>query len=263
MFRITPIEINETPFKWGEYVVHKKFTVENITNNRNNRQAGVNGFVVQVVDKRTNAYALCNDNKIRQINNIEEFTSDRVKYMNESYIELFPIIDGNCDYGDNFQNGAILTYYKDGRKFYTDDNPPTSGNIEQIGRIFFIPITDIAHITDVNANIDRKSRKKYDYITIFGLQWNISTLTPANGLPYIPYDEVILTGLYHLSQSRVLRHNVSASWNGLYPIRANTTRNGAINRLDNCSKINGNSNNVSSMRQSLADTILISTFTET
>lgn len=261
MYAISIVKDSAVPKVWGEYIVHKEFIVENTTLPVN-RTAGVNGFVVQVIRKKTDAYALCGDGYLKRIKSIEEFTINNVRYMNDSYIELFPIIDGECDYGDNFQNGGILRYELYDGEYYSNDNPPTLGNIQQIGDIFFIPfdksiVSSVIEIIDSrhNTNINRN---------IMGIDWNFSKNTPANGLPFYPYSSAIVSHLFSLKQSNYITHNVIAEWNGLIKKDNDTIvnknkRNKNINSLRDCIELPYDNKKISAERKKNAKTKLNST----
>lgn len=262
MFQITLTNLEETSGTWGEFIVHKEFTVHNVKNKNSIR--GVNGFIIQIITKQTNANILCSEttaNKpkstIKSIEDISKFTNNNVKYMNDSYIELFPILNGECEYGDNFQNGGILRYYKSKNQYYTNDNPPTFGYIEQIGTIFFISFEDKEHVATVLNTIGKHTRTIHKAINILGLEWNISNHTPANGLPYIPYNSSVIEYLLSMKQSNMIRHKVSASWNGLLDeeIRnINQMNIQPLNLIKNCKPLAYNSTEISEARAERAKT---------
>jgi hypothetical protein len=259
MFNISFTNIVNYAKLWGEYTVHKEFIVK-----KNNRKKDINGFIVQVITKSTEAYVLCGDGNIKKINDISQFTSNRVKYMNDSYIELFPIINGESMYGDNFQNGGILRYEKEGRNYYTNNNPPTFGIIQQTGENFFIPVDDIKLINLVLEKIN--SKNKNPDLNIFGIIWSFSNNTPANGLPYIPYNIQIINYLKSLKESNIIKHNVISEWNGLIPAdNAIIKRNINITNLKNmnsCNELSDDTDEISNERQTKAITILKSIYTE-
>ena len=215
---------------------------------------------MQIVRKATEAYALCGDGYIKRIKNIDKFTSNNVMYMNDNYIELFPIIDGRCKYGDNFQNGGILRYELDGGKYYSNDNPPTLGTIQQIGTIFFIP-SDKKLVKSVIGLIDSENIRN-----ILGLDWNFSTNTPANGLPFYPYSREADNHLLALNQSNTITHNVIAKWDGLIErdkILNKNKRNKNINSFEDCIQLSYDNRKISDERNRNSKTQIISTIVET
>jgi len=241
--------------KWGDYVVHKEFVVENTKKNRN-KTVGVNGFIVQVIEKHTKAYALCGDGYIKEIKNIDEFTSNQVKFMNDSYIELFPIIDGECEYGDNFQNGGVLQYEKYRGKFYPNNNPPTIGKIEQSGLCFFIPVDNKDFVKPVLKKIKSVKNKNLP-LNILGMDWNFLNNTPANGLPFREYNMYDINNLLIYKNSNYIQHNVLAEWNGLIKRNNEIQKNIVKN---NCDKLLYDDEKISVERELAATTKLISKY---
>jgi hypothetical protein len=201
----------------GEFIVHKAFQVTP------SKESKVYGYVIQLVQKVTEAYTIENKNTPKKIENISTFTDDYVNYMNDSYFELFFIVNGESTDGDNFQNGAILKYTahpNDPSDVGPDDKIPTKGTIKVTGTSWFIPATQqeveavIKTIAAMQSkmNVNSNRNKKNNTIDILGLEWSLNPNTPANGLPYIEWKkraEVI--GLGHASN--ILEHNVEVKWN--------------------------------------------------
>lgn len=265
MYSISIINNENIPEKWGDYTVHKEFYITNNLKNKN-KNIGVNGFIVQIIIKRTDAYALCGDGYIKKIIDIDEFTNNQVQFMNDSYIELFPIINGVCEYGDNFQNGELLQYEKYKGKYYTNDNPPTLGKIQQIGQIIFIPVEDIEIVKTVLYRIENPSNNTK--LTILGLEWNLSENTPANGLPYRHYNLKDINTLSKLKNSNYIEHRVIAEWNGLIEkdneiILSKNNNTKKINSMIDCIKLPYDSKLISRNRVLVAKTKLSSEFIET
>jgi hypothetical protein len=271
MYLIKIINLENIAGTWGEHTVHKEFLVENAVKNKN-KNIGVNGFIVQIIMKKTDAYVLCNDRHIRNITNIDEFTSNNVRFMNSNYIELFPIIDGICEYGDNFQNGGILKYEKYRGKYYTNNNPPSLGTIDIKGHIFFIPF-DKETVESVLKSIKSKKKKEKEIeYNILGINWSLSNNTPANGLPFYPYSKEVINYLLEFKNSNYIIHNVNAKWNGLIKkdydliLNKNKNKNININKIENlsndCSVLPYDSNEISEEREKNAKTELTSEFIE-
>jgi hypothetical protein len=203
---------------WGAFRVIKTFDILESIQNKNNGKlrnipSNVSGFIVQHVIKETNAFALCKDNIIKKINNIDKFTSNKTLHMNHTYTELFPVIDGKSAYSDLFSNGAILRYEYDSNDniWYANNNPPTAGHIEQKGLIYFIEaerydVENVIQYIDNNNNNNSKKTK----ILALGLEWDISKKTPANGLPYISGEKGF--SLLNKKQSNITTHLVTADW---------------------------------------------------
>jgi hypothetical protein len=180
---------------WGDFVVYKDFTIKHSALS----PSEIHGYVIQKITKKTQVFAKDFSNRINTVNNINTFTSNHVKYMNESYYEVFYILNGKSIDGDQFQNGPIL-HYIDG---YPDDEFPTAGIIHMMGASIFIP--DSKESVEKCINIQSKN------ITILGLKWSTSENTPANGLPYRKEIPDISTHI----KSNVVHHVVEAHWNGI------------------------------------------------
>jgi hypothetical protein len=261
--------INEkvTEGDWGDFTVHKDFNVSynsrmsnkklipKITKNKTKRNTnyckrgtrknttnGINGYILQEVRKHTVAYVLCK-NGLKKINDIAKFTDGNVKYMNDSYYELFPVLDGKACSGDNFQNGEILRYVIDNntKKPGGDNNPPTRGTIKQTGKICFIPAPYMSVISTQLKMRKNIRTVKDTYITIFGIDWNINRLLPANGLPYSTSDAVI--DLYNKSKSNTINHIVTVEWNGIFDYEINNKNNKINENNGNNGNIEINENN--------------------
>ena len=194
----------------GEFVVHKEFKVKSKSNPNNTE---VFGYVIQKVEKKTVAYTI-KDGIETLIPDISEFTSGYVKYMNDSYYELFFIIDGESIDGDNFQNGAILeyTYNESNNSYGPDDRTDTKGTIEIKGTSWFVE----ANKNDVTNNYNLVSNKMniendIETITILGLEWSLNKDTPANGLPYIKTIKPSKISIIPQNSNK-LEHNVIVNW---------------------------------------------------
>ena len=235
MYHVSIIDVKEHTSKWGEFTVEKSFEV---TPHVSNNAASVNnlihsikhlsitprisGFILQYVKKETTVYGLCKDNILQLIENIDVFTENRVKYMNDNYYELFPVVDGKCTEADSFQNGAVLRYVKDGKKWFADNNPPTKGEITQKGTCYFIPEKK-SIVNNVVELIEKNKRKRSSIpITLLGKEWDMNPTLPANGLPYMKSD--IEDIFIKLKKSNVLHHAVHVTWNGIQPKKNKNTK---------------------------------------
>ena len=238
MYIVHAIDIHNVAGSWGEFTVEKSFEVlslnvasqskstsanalvnakqlDNLINKMNRLSIIMSpcGFILQYVTKKTVVHALCGDNTVKKIENIDEFTNNRVKYMNDSYYELFPILDGKSTYHDSFANGAVLHYEKDKTKWYADNNPPTKGKIVQEGKLYFIP-EKRSVVEDIISIIDKSTRKRSPIIVpIFGIEWDLNPIMPANGLPYTT--QKIGDILESMRKSNSIQHTVSAVWDGI------------------------------------------------
>ena len=252
MYRIEEVDVGLTPNNWGEISITKNLNVKCISpiclsksplrstikkspqksaqrgspQKRKSAkkvipadQQGVHGYIIQHVDKKTHA-AILTDTGVKRIHDIEQFTNDRVKYMNDSYYEVFPVINGEALDGDDFRNGAILRYVRDGKKYFADNNPPTAGTIDIIGNLFFIPDTEI----NVKKTITTLSKKRLPAtIKLFNVDWETRKDTPANGLLFSSNN--VSYNIMPLSKSEPLIHKVSVWWNGITGNKLNVNAN--------------------------------------
>lgn len=269
MYHIDVIDVEEQTGSWGEFMVKKDFivklqanssaaaNVEDLTNKMKKmsivKDNTISGFILQYVTKKTSLYALCKENVLQKIKNIDEFTTNRVKYMNDSYYELFPIINGKTIYPDSFQNGAVLRYEKDKTKWYANNNPPTKGEIAQEGTCYFIS-EEKSIVKRVISVLEKSIRKRSAIpITLFGIEWDMNPMLPANGLPYTEDIEDI----GKLKKSNTVYHVVHVEWNGIESKKNENTKNSKNNK--SCEPIN-ETNNESNKRSAI--THLKSIFTE-
>ena len=197
-YNITPVnnDFDGDVKKCGDFRYLKEFRVENVT------RPGVNlsGIIIQVVQKYsevTDADGI----KYNTTNAILNFTSGYVKYSCDSYFEIFNIdSNGRSTYADAFANGALARYDSKGRVFIYDPTDrqyqkyKTQGGIRMNGRSFFIP-----------------ERGPY-FHKVIEFPWNDNPATPANGLPFLAYNEGISNQLASYSQSNFLDHSVELVW---------------------------------------------------
>ena len=248
MYHIDAVEVEKDSKLWGDFTVIKDFKITKQVNVTHSKSTAVNvdeltnivsGFIIQHVKKTTTLHVLCKDNVLQKIENIDAFTSNRVKYMNHAYYELFPVIDGKSIYLDSFQNGAVLRYEKDKTKWYANNNPPTKGKIIQEGTSYFIP-TEKSIVKHVITKINESSRKRSTIpIILLGIEWDMNPTLPANGLPYTTTNIEYL--INDLKKSNSVHHTVHVEWNG---ISSNNNKN----------KQNKNKNNNTYVCESLNET---------
>ena len=153
------------------------------------------GIIIQYIQKNTVAAAVNNEGKEVILNTsdaISKFTNNNVNFMCTSYLEYFPVSAKGLTYGDQFGNGAIAVYDDDGPILDREENI-SKGKIEQIGTSVFIPNGEFV-----------KSIKQ--------LGWNKSVKLPANGLPYLAFDEALWQTILANAKSNVLRQSVTITW---------------------------------------------------
>jgi hypothetical protein len=157
---------------WGQFAVRKKYKFP----------AGTYGYVIQTVERSIDAQVV-EGPRLTTTEDVENFTTGKVKYASGTYSEIFPILDGVGVYDDLFSGGAILQYNRDRRTrtWYADDEPPTYGTIRMVGTNRFFPTdkeTAESIVSDIQARDDSRTRTFQDVV------WTLNRKTPAAGLPY-------------------------------------------------------------------------------
>jgi len=111
--------------------------------------------------------------------------------MCTSYLEYFEVDADGTTWGDQFGNGAISRYDEEGA--YLDRELNISrGTIVQAGTSVFLPAYAAAEFT--------------------GLGWDTDSSLPANGLPYLPFDESLWNRILAARQSNVLTQTITIVW---------------------------------------------------
>ena len=95
----------------GDFRSTIDFTISDI----NGKTDGINGIIVQYIQKSCKVDIYDSDGKgfIETLNTSDEiynYTSGNVPYMNYNYLEYFNVINGNSVDGDQFGNGPICEY---------------------------------------------------------------------------------------------------------------------------------------------------------
>lgn len=202
------------PSTWGEFEVRKTYQVANPDG------SPANGYIIQQVVKRTSV--TMNGTTYTTSTDISTLTSGNVLNASDTYYELFPILNGTTCRGpgrkdrancidDQFQNGGIgrYTFESDtpgGEKTWAlDDDPPTSGTIQMVGRNVFVPTTP----ADADALYATIQANRGGTLTLNGVVWNLSPRTPANGLPFtasFPLFSSLIRG------KPIAVHTVTVTW---------------------------------------------------
>jgi hypothetical protein len=196
----------------GDYQSRKSYIVLNDKGTKTE----VNGYVVQKVEKQSKATLtrpLGGKTELTKTEDFNRLTGGTVKYMCESYIELFTITRGESpeDEADEFANGPIAwssgdsllevvepDFLKEGRKkvltYSEEDNKyQTSGEINQKG-------TNLLFIDE--------AKKK----ALLKLPWVIREEGPENGLRYLPVTNWDKLVAIVSDSSNTPIHNVNAAW---------------------------------------------------
>lgn len=205
MYTIEIIQHKIKSEHWGAFKVKKGFNVIH----PEIAKEDISGYIIQRVEKHCKASVLTS-NGLRQIKNIDSFTSGNVLHTNESYYELFPVLMGESQYDDRFQNGAILHYEKDdaNTEWFANNNPPTIGMIIQQGTCFFVPCPE-DDVTKINKAITTYEKNKKPITRkILGISWAIDEDNAANGLFYVK----TANKLEEKRESPYVIHTVTAKW---------------------------------------------------
>ena len=106
------------------------------------------GVIVQKIEKKTTAVVYSEDGEAIVLpgdSTIIDYTDGNVKFMNESYLELFWVGEnGSLGYGDQFGNGAIAKYTENPSNDnqiepeIDDKKDVCTGKIKQTGELVFI-----------------------------------------------------------------------------------------------------------------------------
>ena len=214
----------------GDFAAFKYFEVYDSTNVKHPKKEGVSGKIVQLITKKANVFHYNKDTNKEEVldtsNDIEEFTSRKVKFVCDSYIEIFDVKNGESLSSDNFSNGAIVPYDKEGAYIVSpneetgeyepeDKYRVTRGTIVQTGVSIFIP------------------QAKWDEANAGKMPWCGTRAAPANGLKFIPVDPIYpackgvnssrnyWSELLTLKDSNPIEHTVLVEW-GYY--EANKTK---------------------------------------
>jgi len=188
----------------------------------------VDGIIVQYIQKSclVDIYHPTGQGVSKTLNTSDEiynYTSGNVKYMNYNYLEYFEVKNGISVVGDQFGNGPICEY--EGNEPIIDDEQDMSqGEIVQNGFAVFIPEPMASNIK--NGNIS----------------WNSSDDTPANGLPMIDFNSQIWEQIFAVRESNVFVHSVNIKWKYLNIFQKERTNI----YIDNCN-INPQITNIQQM----------------
>jgi hypothetical protein len=212
---------------FGDFDVYKDFTVlppsssptlskpsvASTASSKRTSPLKVRGIVVQYVDKTTSVKD-ANNKAYNTTASISAFTSNKVNYSNDKYLEYFTLkTDARSVYGDSFSTGAVVQYDQTGPLSYTMDDPEyntykTEGKISMVGENWFI-------------SADNK-----DYKDLLALGWVTETAAnpnPANGLNYMPYSKDKYDRLKKSASSNILIHTVDVIWTFANPFTVVTS----------------------------------------
>jgi hypothetical protein len=212
----------------GDFRSTIDFTVLNEDVEMNDEINYVDGIIVQYIQKSclVDIYHPTGQGVSKTLNTSDEiynYTSGNVPYMNYNYLEYFEVKNGISVVGDQFGNGPICEY--EGNEPIIDDEQDMSqGEIVQNGFAVFIPEPMASNIK--NGNIS----------------WNHSDDTPANGLPMIDFNSQIWEQIFAVRESNVFVHSVNIKWKYLNIIQKERSNS----YIDNCN-INPQITNIQQM----------------
>jgi hypothetical protein len=214
MYKIDLDVYSSKPVKWGEFGVKKTYKVSS-------EETPANGYIIQEVKKDTTAIS---EGKVVNTNyGISDLTSGNVMFAKGTYYEVFPIVKGTTCYNevcidDEFQNGAILRYTYEDKEWGADDEPPTTGTIVMEGRNVFVPTSE-EHAIALHTKIQED---KGGSIDLGGVRWNLSSRTPANGLPFARATSFPLFDSF-IKGKPVVLHKVTVTWDSRGVTRVQST----------------------------------------
>ena len=224
----------------GDFRSTIDFTVLNDDVEMNDEINYVDGIIVQYVQKSclVDIYHPTGQGVSKTLNTSDEiynYTSGNVKYMNYNYLEYFEVKNGISVVGDQFGNGPICKY--EGNEPIIDDEEDMSeGEIVQNGFAVFIPEPMASNIK--NGNIKNGNIKNGN----INISWNHSDDTPANGLPMIDFNSQIWEQIFAVRESNVFVHSVNIKWKYLNIIQKERSNS----YIDNCN-INPQITNIQQM----------------
>lgn len=193
MFKLS-FELNNVEGRMaGDYTVNKIFHVS----------GNQDGIVVQRVRKQTTAQVKDDGRILNTTEAISAFTSNKVQFACDSYLEYFEIRGGELyprTITDGFAGGAIAKYEKRPRStvynaVFDDEDPTymTTGEIVHMGDNIFLTGQNEAYVRSLPWITGRSAKAK-----------------PSNGLPYLDvgyWDQILAA-----TNSNVLTHTVVVRW---------------------------------------------------
>ncbi len=201
--------------EWGDF----RSTIDFTVHLEGNDAVKPTGIIVQKIEKSTRVDIYNNngagfEQKLQTTQEIREYTNGNVPFMNDDYLEIFNVINGEVvdengnPYGDQFQNGGICEYDGQGNVMCDDELDMSIGEIQQIGQCVFI----------LNDNPN--------YHTILDLNWIIDNDSPANGLRYMPLPQAnaVWESILQHKNSNIYMHRVQLNWQYLNIIQQDRSK---------------------------------------
>ena len=174
------------------------------------------GIIVQRIEKSTNVN-IYNDNgggeetTLQTTQDIYDYTDGNVPFMNDNYLEIFNVVNGEVTYGDQFGNGPICKYDEHDVPIVDDELDMSTGEIQQTGKCVFILNTNPIH----------------DQILKSMLPGDVNSA--ANGLLYLPISsstdaDALWQHILDYKNSEIYNHMVKLNWEYLNIIRQNRSK---------------------------------------
>jgi hypothetical protein len=191
----------------GDFVFTKQYSIA--AESANGPTVDVTGVIVQHVRRTTKI--IHNGVLYNTTESINKLTSNHVLYSNDSYFEIFNVIQGESTSADAFGSGAVCEYGPDGPIIDADITlgiaPSTSvGTTIVRGVSFFIQSSNPIYPILLSCS------------TMPGHKcWITECTTPANGLMYLESTPETMAWMETIADKRdnttLVGHKVVVNWN--------------------------------------------------
>jgi hypothetical protein len=180
----------------GNFEVLKEYKVSKKTSAKTPGK----GIVIQCVQKNSVVFD-ASQAKYDTTDSIRNLTNGVIQYSNDSYFEIFYLDKkGESQYADSFANNSLTKY--------DEALEPFTYQVGDVEYEIFKTKGEI-NVTGTNCFI---SETNPDYSTIVGLAWNDNEMSPANGLPFLPFSTENYNLIFMSSDSNILTHKVNVKW---------------------------------------------------
>jgi hypothetical protein len=181
----------------GNFEVLKEYKVSKKTSSK----TPVKGIVIQYVQKTSLVFD-ASGVKYDTTDSIKNLTNGVIQYSNDSYFEIFYLDKkGESQYADSFANNSLTKY--------DEELEPLTYEIGDHEYEIFKTKGEI-NVTGTNCFISETNSK---YSEIMSLAWNDNEVSPANGLPFLPFSTENYNLIFMSSDSNILIHKVNVKWN--------------------------------------------------
>jgi len=172
------------------------------------------GIIVQRIEKST-VVNIYNNNggglemTLQTTHDISDYTGGNVPFMNDHYLEIFDVVNGEVTDGDQFGNGPICKYDEHDDPIVDDELDMSTGKIRQNGQCVFILNTNPIYAHIINS------------------MWEGNDDSAANGLPYLPLSPSVNADWQNIlanKNSKIYKHRVELEWEYLNIIQQNRSK---------------------------------------